>query len=318
MREKMMGAVRVIEDEGAANFTFGVEIETTIPASASVSIGTYHHGSPVVDAPMFRGVAWKAERDGSIVAGAGRIACEFVSPILQGQEGIENVLAFVAWIISIGGKVNASCGLHVHVGVESVLGCRGTEATLAYVERATALTMFWQRAFYAQTGTKGREQGRYCAPIGASKKDLFKTRTNGGLSPVTAVAYDSRYSILNISTAFGRGTIEFRCFAGTLNAQKIVHHVASCLAVASRARTIRRSAWRESKWSAAAVGAVGQKALAGFYARMGWVRTPASRSGSTQVAYGLFGTLFDSSAVFMQKAREMAKKYDQGAEVEAD
>ena len=94
------------QDPQAERITFGVELETTIPAMSGIVVGGYHFGAAVtvgaangttqhLTAPTFNGNHWKAERDGSIRAIPGRMACEFVSPILQGGEGVEHLLQFV-------------------------------------------------------------------------------------------------------------------------------------------------------------------------------------------------------------------------------
>lgn len=48
--------------------------------------------------------------------------CGFVSPILHGDEGIPCLLRFVEWTHAIGATVNDSCGCHITVGIESVIG----------------------------------------------------------------------------------------------------------------------------------------------------------------------------------------------------
>jgi len=50
------------------------------------------------------------------------VACEFVSPILKGADGLINLRDFVAWVNEIGATVDESCGLHITVGVESIIG----------------------------------------------------------------------------------------------------------------------------------------------------------------------------------------------------
>ncbi|MFB3882542.1 MAG: hypothetical protein ACE149_14845, partial [Armatimonadota bacterium] len=77
----------------AERFTFGVEIECTIPKAKveglGITIGSYHHGCPL-PAPFPQG--WTAERDGSIHTDRrGFVPVEIVSPILKGRAGIEQV-----------------------------------------------------------------------------------------------------------------------------------------------------------------------------------------------------------------------------------
>ena len=96
--ENMMKTASKPADAMAEGIRFGVEIETVVPASAGLTIGAYHGGRAVVEAtaldgrrvtaPVFGGHYWRAERDGSILADLGHVACEFVSPILHGEAGI--------------------------------------------------------------------------------------------------------------------------------------------------------------------------------------------------------------------------------------
>ena len=81
-------------------------------------VGAEPHTNLPLNAPTFNGNHWKAERDGSIRVKPGRVACEFVSPILKGGAGVEHLLQFVEWANAIGANVNASCGCHITVGVE--------------------------------------------------------------------------------------------------------------------------------------------------------------------------------------------------------
>src|SRR5262245_59804173 len=96
------------------DMTFGVEIETTIPASAGIQVGGHGRGIPV---PGLNG--WLADRDPSIRVGVpGHVPCEFVSPVFKGEEGLRQCLRDVAAIKAMGARVNDSCGLHIHVGFD--------------------------------------------------------------------------------------------------------------------------------------------------------------------------------------------------------
>ena len=89
--------------------TFGVEIETGMPRGA-VTVGSYHRGVTVPNFPE-RGVwaestprTWTAQSDGSIVV-PNRTGVEFVSPVLQGLDGLENLAMAVARIKAMGAKL---------------------------------------------------------------------------------------------------------------------------------------------------------------------------------------------------------------------
>ncbi len=72
----------------ANQIAFGIEFETTLPASDTTPIGPYHGGWQVPWLPE----GWKAERDSSIrPTTLGRKGCEFVSPKLRGYEGLKQV-----------------------------------------------------------------------------------------------------------------------------------------------------------------------------------------------------------------------------------
>ena len=125
-------------DTQAASIQWGIELETRIPDTAGVSVGGYHNGLPVrvgmdqanglpLTAPTFDGGHWRADRDGSIACDSGQTPCEFVSPILRGEGGVEHLMRFVEWLNAIGATVNGSCGCHITVGIESVIGTHGPE-----------------------------------------------------------------------------------------------------------------------------------------------------------------------------------------------
>jgi hypothetical protein len=76
----------------ATEWKYGVELESIAPDSAvqndGLRIGPYRHGIQVPFLPA----GWKAECDGSIDNSAGGHRCEIVSPILQGEDGLRQVI----------------------------------------------------------------------------------------------------------------------------------------------------------------------------------------------------------------------------------
>src|SRR5690606_21574368 len=96
----------------ADQIAFGIEFETTLPASDTTPIGPYHNGTQVPWLPS----GWKAERDSSIQTLApGRKGCEFVSPKLRGAAGLREVENAIDAINARGARVNPSCGLHITI-----------------------------------------------------------------------------------------------------------------------------------------------------------------------------------------------------------
>lgn len=105
-----------------SHYTFGVEFEVLLPLGTTTASGAAAisrlTGFPVILAALNQRVSqnsdtWKIVPDGS-VRGVGT-PCEFVSPVLQGEAGLEQVRKICAAFNSIGAESNQSCGFHVHV-----------------------------------------------------------------------------------------------------------------------------------------------------------------------------------------------------------
>ena len=62
----------------AQHFTFGVEIETTVPRANNLEIGSYSGSG--IQVPYLP-AGWVAKSDGSINAPSGHEGCEIVSPM---------------------------------------------------------------------------------------------------------------------------------------------------------------------------------------------------------------------------------------------
>lgn len=281
------------------NITFGVEIETTVPFAAQILVGQYHAGRAVnsatsaagvrIESPKFNGAAWNAENDGSIRADKeGHRSCEWVSPILKGEAGVRHLIEFVEWLRSIGASVNTSCGLHIHVGAA---GAAGEHEVTDYIERLARLSAFNSKALYAQTGTIARENGMFCRPIGDQcKKAVAKAKKTKRL--IDAAHGAGRYQLLNLTNLTSRGTVEFRCFAGTLNTSKVLVHLFSVLVLCIVARTAKTPAQWDNR------PLTGEKAVSNLLK----VR-PVTRIIGAQ-------TFTDRFSAMIAKALEMAGKYD--------
>jgi len=308
------------QDNDARDFTFGVEIECSVPRTAGIAVGRYHYGTAVTGANLPDGTralapqGWKCESDASVETfRAGHTAVEFVSPVLRGDAGVDNLIAMVNWLNAVGARVNRSMGVHVHVGVASVIGRDATTETVCdYLAAVSAQTVTWGTALFAQTGTKSRENGRWCAKLdGEAEKERFThvKRERDSYTKERRARGRDRYRSLNLMNVFGRKhTIEVRVFAATLNVDKIVHHLSTVLAIASKAKDAKRNRWAETKGHGPRTLGDGSRALRMFWLRMGWVKSGADETPGK--AYGLFGKLYDHNKIARGKAATMAKKYD--------
>ena len=270
----------------ASEIHFGVEFETTLPASDTTVVGGYHNGAPVPYLPA----GWKAERDGSIQTSYGRRACEYVSPKLLGAAGIEEVRAVLSTLNARGAMVNRSCGLHVTVS------WNGDAKALA---RLLCLVGNYEKGIYASTGTTSRETGHYTKPVkGYGDPALAKARCEG-----------DRFHLINLThLARGANRIEIRAFAGSLNANKVIAHILMVLALVEIASNSRRAVNWDYKckggvpaWSRAGVG---QTEVARLFYRLGWIK------GHTAHAVAADLVSDEQMKACKKVLMAMAKKYD--------
>lgn len=270
----------------ANEMTFGIEIETTIPAGTML-VGSRHGSTQAMGLPL----GWKATADGSIVARRGRVGCEFVSPILRGPDGLRQIMEVCRTLATMGAQVNPSCGLHVHVGFD-----RNNRAAL---DRLITLVANFEKALYASTGTKSRERGRWTQSV-AQRGSLAGARNAG------------RYMTLNLTNLVegsDKPTIEIRAFAGTLNATKIIAHTQSVLGLVQKAIEGKR----KTSWTAKAPTATspihrsgeGQTALTRLFYQLGWTK------GRTARTYGIITAPGAPSLKTIKRTMmKMARKYD--------
>lgn len=283
--------MRTLTRMTADHLTFGVELETVVPTGA-LPVGGYHQGVATAG-PTFHGRPWRAERDGSIVPPAGFMPCEFVSPVLSGPEGVENLVLMLEWIRSLGGKVNETCGCHVHVGLASILGPTAADAATAlYIRKLAGVVNINAAALYAQTGTR-RDLNRYTAPLTDHVRGTIDTARREGRTDYAC--HVQRYHLLNVTNVNTRGTVEFRAFAGTLNTDKVLHHLWTCLFMARFAHELQQVPWSGKGWASQAGGS-GEKALRGLHRKMR--------------LHCLVGAMADRCRAMKAEALRLARKFD--------
>jgi hypothetical protein len=229
----------------ARELTYGIEIECGINADAPVRVGGYRHGTAVTRLPSFNGLRWKAERDGSVHVD-GKKTAEFISPILKGAEGLDNIRAACAQIKAWGGETNRTCGLHIHIAFPST--------HIADMRRLTQLVGRFEEALYVCTGTPDRRNSQYCRPI---KTDAVKNMNWGGAYSKRCISdmgrFNSRYHTLNWTNFLTNrfDAVEFRVFSGSLNPAKIAAWVQICLTLVEAALDETEADWDISETSIA-------------------------------------------------------------------
>jgi hypothetical protein len=245
----------------ANDLTFGIEIETIAPDIA-------------------------VRNDGH--------KCEIVSPVLQGEEGLRQVLEVLRTLEAKGHRVNASCGVHVHVGWRR-------DWPSEALARLVTIVAYLEKGLYGITGTKNRERGRYCGGV----------RKYGNDKDAKPALDRDRYHALNL-TNLARGTkdtVEFRVFSGSLNPTKVAGWIQVCLGLVERALAAKRMpTWNPKApsggWKKSGPGQSETERLLGYLA---WGKGYARIHGGKQ-----YGWITDAIPQEQVKAefRRLAKKYD--------
>ena len=206
--------------------SFGIEIECLIPTASAPSMNYSHLSRSGNFRPGTCLENWNAKRDGSLHGESGYTAVEVVSPPLTGSAGITEVIAMLDYLHSIGTKVNQSCGLHVHVGIRQLTSTNPSEFAKTAANVAI-LSNLYAPALYGQTGDDRRINVSWARALTSSDRKEVADAKKDGRRPNLGI----RYKIVNLDNLGSTGTVEFRCFAGTTNTLKILHHVWSALSI---------------------------------------------------------------------------------------
>jgi hypothetical protein len=302
------------DNKAAAEVRFGIEIETAIPRTSQIAVGGYHRGTAVtsgriltgqtVQAPAFNGNAWMAERDGSIACDYSQEAAEFVSPILHGESGVQNVADFVSFIKACGARVNDSCGVHVTISVDSIIGSSDNQARAEFAQKLAHIAQWHSRSIYGQTGT-GRHLNRYSHTLSEAVATHARTmKTETDLYRKMAAANACGRGMVNFQKLFSKGVIEFRAFAGTTNIHKILHHIATAIGLCRRAHEVKQLGGFKKNKVQIARTRTAKDALVFLHDYLGWT------GSKRDCALGLFGLLYTNFSTYRQTAARLCEQFD--------
>ena len=254
-----------------ADMTFGTEIECYVPIPkrnrikpaleaagllvSEITFGSIHATTP----------GWKIVPDASLndprFVPAGHVGVEVVSPILQGENGIADLIKVANIIKSLDGTVNTKCGLHVHVGAKtaSPMQLRNlAKVFLKYEHHFDSLCPISRRSNQFARSNRAQAAGLvgndYDAVIAAAFPKLDAARSVGALATVMNGGYrragtshynQERYFKLNFQSMASHGTVEYRQHAGTVEAAKMVAWVRLVVAMTATAFTLKSPATLE-------------------------------------------------------------------------
>lgn len=197
---------------------FGVSPSKIVQALSAAGISVYYQGytHEVMN-------SWKIVPDGSL---SGNYAVELVSPPLKGAAGLTEVETVMAVLVAAGGRVNNSCGFHVHHDSNDLTAdaARGVLKLYAKFE-----------AVIDNLVAPSRRNNTFCRSLrtgveGTNQIEWIDSRLEGNSTQEVAYKFsgnsyhrnETRYRKVNLNCFFTYGTIEFRQHQGTLNGKKAV------------------------------------------------------------------------------------------------
>ncbi len=182
---------------------------------------------------------WSRQRDGSL----GKSGREYSSPILQGDEGFEDIERLTTRLKGRGYHVRNSCGLHVHID--------GRDLDFQDIKKLLKLVLVYEPVLYAML-PEARFTGTYSVPLRKFPRSRFRIRVQDEASlkamwygrdrarvDTKSKYHHSRYFGLNIHSWFFRRSLEFRYHSGTLNPAKITNFISICQAFVDRAKAVK-------------------------------------------------------------------------------
>lgn len=216
------------------DMTFGIEIECYLPANKIAELGLMiggHFASQRVQNPNLLPTGWTAGYDGSLshtwrdaetgvypINGWNRRGIEyqgveFVSPpLIVNAKGIGEVAAVMKLIKAWGGVIDETCGSHVHIGAREFWDNADITLDKAanWAQRVVEITAALEDGIWSYSGGNARKRNSYCV---SAKKYV-------GWNARRVVNDNDRYVAVNLLNLLNRKmTIEFRLFAGTLDAK---------------------------------------------------------------------------------------------------
>lgn len=171
----------------------------------------------LLHAPGFRSLRsrnWGAHRDGSVSNGI-----ELVSPILQGNSGLDVIHAATDLAQEKGWKVDKRCGFHLHLDVNNL------DTTGIYRICSLYRHLQWFLFFLVD---HRRRDSTYTKPWTADIDSLLEeSRTATGFTKFIQhpIVRNDRYYLLNVDSIRKHGSLEIRLHQGTTNREKIYHWI---------------------------------------------------------------------------------------------
>lgn len=227
------------------NHKFGVEIEACGITRSELTMELTNAGIQTT----FEGYThetrgnWKVVTDGSL---SGTNTFELVSPILEGTEGLTKLKTAALITKGMDGKVNRTCGLHIHFDARQFDKMTWIRIFKNYAKIESKIDGF-------MASSRRENQNRYCQSIKGSRIETAlneaktKTDLNSALRRISEGFGGDRYYKVNIQSFWRHGSIEFRQHQGTLEFTKMQNWILflARLIEFSKNAELRNDSWEE-------------------------------------------------------------------------
>lgn len=193
------------------NSKFGVEIEA-YGVDRNIVVSRLIQAGLTVDNTTLRlratPNAWKVVGDTSVTGGQ---AFEIVSPILKGQEGLNQLKTVCLAMSGLNVKINKSCGLHVHFDASTIEDQQLRNLLINYIRYEPVIDSL-------MAPSRRANNNYYCQSLISYENNILSLEpTKANL--ITTIS--SRYHKVNLKSLPRHGSIEFRQHSGTINYTKI-------------------------------------------------------------------------------------------------
>jgi hypothetical protein len=164
---------------------------------------------------------WRMKHDGSVMESSEYpYGMELVTPILHGEDDMVKLKSVIR-VIETFGKVNRSCGLHVHIDV-----IRASENNLR------KLMKFFSKYEHAigdlLPQSRRGDNNRYCADAFSWEESLYEIHDTLNAASKNALLRSGSFSSRgkwNFQNYYAHGSFENRAHSGTLDCDKIENWV---------------------------------------------------------------------------------------------
>lgn len=156
---------------------------------------------------------WKVVTDGSL---SGDNTFELVSPILEGENGLQQVRTVSEVLVRLRVKINRTCGLHVHFDAATMNLPTWKNLLKNYASLESVIDLMMP------TSRRGNEN-KYCKSMKIANLNT-KLNQSTTINQVVSI-FPNRYQKVNTQAYTRHKTVEFRQHSGTIEAEKMINWI---------------------------------------------------------------------------------------------